>query len=230
MAHGCGVSGDSEERSSLPQELRALVQAMGQWRKTPIPNTLLIVLSPSAALPQAKRSPALDTQICDGVGEVVAKRGGQFYRTSPSDFAVIVRIDQNSIVSFVRDLKIQLLRAIETHCSNSFGSIDQSRLVIAYDLTAAYRSAAERISKYAAIEQRVAEGEPVEKNLRPFTDEDVRTVMATYKEYGPENFVKAFIRHQSIILSEPNRPIRPVTNSRGCADTSRLLPSCRRPR
>lgn len=209
---GRSMTDDDEGGAALLQDLRALVQAMGQWRKAPVGGTYLIVLSPGAALPQAKRSLALDAQICEGVGGVIAKRGGQLYRTSPSDLAVLLRIDQNTLVSVVRDLKIQLLRAIETHCANSFGCIDQSRLVIAYDLIAAYRSAAERVSKYAAVEQAAAGGEPAEKNLRPFTEEDARNVMLTYKEFGPEKFVNAFVRHQPIVLSEPNRPIKHLMN------------------
>ena len=195
-----------------PQDLRTLVIDMGQWRRAPIGCTFLIVLSPGAALPQAKRTPELDADICKGIVAVAARRNGRVYQTSPTDFAVMMRTDQHTLVSIVRDFKIQLLRAIETHCPKSFGSIDQTRLVISYELAAIYKSAAERIAKYAEIEQQAAESESADAKLRPFNEEDIRKVMAAYKELGPEKFVKAFIRHQPVVVNASNRPLRHLMN------------------
>lgn len=202
----------AESPASRPQDLRALVLEMGQWRRAPVGGTFLIVISPGAALPQARRTPALDAQICEGVIAVAGKRNGQVFQTSPSDFAVMMRTDQHVLVSIVRDFKIQLLRAIESHCPKSFGSIDQSRLVISYELAATYKSAAERIAKYADLEKRVVEGDCADKNLRPFNEDDVRKVMAAYKEIGPEKFINAFVRHQPVVENAPNRPLKHVMN------------------
>ncbi len=181
---------------------------MASWRRAPVGNTNLIVVSPSAALPQAKRTPELDAQIAKGIVEVSAKRKGQVFQTSETDFAVMMRADQHTLVSIVRDMKIQLLRAIENHCPGSFGAIDQTRLVISYELAAAYKSAAERIAKYAAQHEDLKEGTGKDSTLRPFTEEDVRKVMAAYKEIGPDKFVKAFMRSQPIVVAEANRPMR----------------------
>ena len=191
------------------QDLRALVQEMGQWRRSPVGGTVLVVISPSAALPQAKRTPELDQQICEGIVLVAGKRRGRVFQTSPTDFAVMLRADQHTLVSIVRDMKIQLLRAIETHCPKSFGSIDQTRLVISYELAAVYKSATERIAKYAAaVEKSETESDPEEKKLRPFSEEDIRRVLAAYKEIGPEKFVKAFMRRQAVVVNAPNRPLK----------------------
>jgi hypothetical protein len=197
-----------------PQDLRSLVMTMGRWRKAPTSDTFLILLSPTAALPQAKRSDELDAQICKGVAKVVAKRRGVLYRTSDSDLAVLVRTDAQILVSIVRDLKISLLRGIEYHCPSSFGCIDQNRMVAAYDLSNAYQQAASRISRYAAQEHRASEeGEgEAQDDLRSLSDDDARKVMMAYKDAGAEKFAKSFIRHQPIILTESNRPVKTVMN------------------
>jgi hypothetical protein len=211
--------GQDRATKDLPiQDLRALVQDMGQWRRAPIGNTQLIVISPGAALPQAKRTTELDAQIAAGIKQVSGKRSGSIYQTSPSDFAVLLRCDQHMLVSIVRDYKIQLLRAIETHSPKSFGSIDQSRLVISYELASNYKSAAERIAKYAVIEQSAVDKGAEETNqqatttLRPFTEDDVRNVMAAYKDLGPEKFVKAFVRNQAVVVNARNRPLKHMMN------------------
>ena len=213
MSDAATLAQDEQQGAKpAPPDLRALVQDMGQWRRAPIGGTFLIVISPSAALPQAKRTPELDEQICAGVISVSGKRNGRVFQTSPTDFAVMIRTDQHTLVSIVRDMKIQLLRAIETNCPKSFGSIDQTRLVISYELAAAYKSAAERIAKYAAQEEREKEGEQPDAKLRPFTEEDVRKVMAAYRERGPEKFVAAFVRSQAVVVNQTNRPLRHLMN------------------
>lgn len=198
-----------------PQGLRALVIAMGGWRKAPVSGTYLIVLSPTAALPQAKRTKELDARIGIGVSKTAVKRRGTLYRISQSDLAVMVRTDPHNLVGIVGELKIQLLRGIEHHCPSSFGCIDQNRMVAAYDLSSAYQQAASRLARYAAQEQRAEEGGEAEaeaEGLRSLSDVDARNVMMAYKDAGPKKFAESFIRHQAVIQTKFNRPVSTLMN------------------
>ncbi len=195
-----------------PKDLRALVQDMGHWRHAPEGGVNLIIISASAALPETKRTQELINQIGEGVVTIAGKHRGTTYAVSPFDFAIMVKINENILVGMVRDLKVDMLRTIEKNFPGSFGTIDQSRLVLSYDLVANYRSAADRVAKYAEIAQRqVAEPEG-DKQLRPLTTVDIKNVMKAYEKFGTDKFVKAFVRSQDVMLNikgkAPGPPVR----------------------
>ena len=54
-------------------DLRALVQDMGRWRRAPVRDTHLIIINVAGALPQAKRTVELISQIAAGVNAIAAK-------------------------------------------------------------------------------------------------------------------------------------------------------------
>lgn len=191
-------------------DLRDLVQSMGEWRRTPDKVAHLIIIAVADVLPQAKRTPELIKEATESLVTVAAKRGGRTFRVSPSDFGILVQVAHHVLVGMVRDLKVEILRAIERQSPGSFGSIDQSRLIVSYDLSTAYRSAAERVARYAALEQKGAAGAP--GKLRPLSEEDLKTVMHAYRQIGAEKFVAAFVRNQPMAQNTPERGLEPVMN------------------
>ncbi len=193
---------------AAPKDLRALVHDMGHWRHAPEGGVNLIVISVSSALPEAKRTPGLVAEISGGATTIAAQRGGQCYQVSQCDFAIMAKVTETVLIGTVRDLKVEMLRTIERNFPGSFGSIDQSRLVLSYDLIANYRSAADRVAKYAEIAQRdVAEDDAAgEKQLRPLSQADIKNVMRAYEKFGTEKFVKAFVRTQDVVLNIAGKP------------------------
>ncbi len=191
-----------------PKDLRALVQDMGHWRHAPEGGVNLIVISATAALPETKRTPELIAQLCEGVVGIAGKKNGATYQVSNCDFAIMVKVTESVLVGMVRDLKVDMLRTIERCFPGSFGTIDQSRLVLSYDLVNNYRSAADRVAKYAEIAQRaVAETDSgTEKQLRPLTTTDIKNVMKAYEKFGTDKFVKAFVRSQDVMLNIAGKP------------------------
>jgi molybdenum-dependent DNA-binding transcriptional regulator ModE len=197
--------------SQKPKDLRALVQDMGHWRHAPEGGVHLIVISAAAALPETKRTPELIEQIGEGVMTISGKRHGTTYQVSMHDFAIMVKVNESVLVGMVRDLKVDMLRTIERNFPGSFGTIDQSRLVLSYDLVNNYRSAADRVAKYAEVAQRaVAEADGGEKQLRPLTTTDIKNVMRAYEKFGTDKFVKAFVRSQDIAMNIAGKPPEPV--------------------
>lgn len=185
-----------------PQLLRSLVEAMGKWRHAPEADVHLVLISAASALPEAKRTEELVGQMSEGVATIGAKRGGKCYQVSDCDFAILVKVTEAGLVGMVRDLKVEMLRTIEKSFPGSFGSIDQSRLVLSYDLTNNYRSAADRLARYAEIAQKAVEEEDAtERKLRPLTTADIKHVMRAYEKFGNEKFIKAFVRTQDVMLN-----------------------------
>ena len=198
-------AGDAQAK---PKDLRALVQDMGHWRHAPEGGINLIIISVTAALPEAKRTPELIAQIGEGVIGISAKRHGAVYQVSNFDFGIMVKVNETVLVGMVRDLKVDMLRTIERNFPGSFGTIDQSRLVLSYDLVNNYRSAADRVAKYAEIAQRaVAETDAGgDKQLRPLTTADIKNVMRAYEKFGNEKFIKAFVRSQDVMMNIAGKP------------------------
>ena len=188
------------------KDLRALVQDMGHWRHAPESGVNMIIISVTASLPETKRTPELIAQIGEGVVGIAGKKHGVVYSVSSCDFAIMVKLTEVALVGVVRDIKVDMLRTIERCFPGSFGTIDQSRLVLSYDLVNNYRSAADRIAKYAEIAQRqVAEPEG-DKQLRPLTTADIKNVMRAYEKFGTDKFVKAFVRSQEVMLNIAGKP------------------------
>jgi hypothetical protein len=200
----------SDERGPKPQDLRALVQDMGKWRHAPESGVNLIVVSVSSALPETKRTPALVAQLLDGVGVLGAKRQCTVYQVSAHDIALLGKLGETELISAVRDLKVEMLRTIERNFPGSFGTIDQSRLVLSYDLANNYRSAADRVAKFAESAQKdVDTAEGGEKKLRALTSSDIQKVMLAYQKFGTDKFVKAFVRSQDAVYKNGAAPIEP---------------------
>ena len=194
--------GGGEAPPARLQRLRALVEAMGKWRHAPEADVNLVLVRAASSLPESKRTENLIEQMSQGLSAIGAKRGGTCYQVSSCDFAILVKLTEAGLVGIVRDLKVEMLRTIEKYFPGSFGTIDQSRLVLSYDLTNKYRSAADRLAKYAKIEQRaVEEADANERQLRPLTTADIKNVMRAYEKFGTEKFIKAFVRTQDIMLN-----------------------------
>lgn len=128
-----GAAGDGGVNRSKPRDLHALVQDMGHWRHAPEAGVNLVIVSVAAALPETKRVPALIAQIGEGMSAIAAKCGGFTYQVSTCDFGILAKVTETALVGLVRDLKVEMLRSIERNFPGSFGTIDQSRLVLSYD-------------------------------------------------------------------------------------------------
>ena len=138
----------------------------------------------------------------DGVATIAAKRNGTCYQVSDCDFAILIKVTESALVALVRDLKVEMLRTIEKSYPGSFGTIDQSRLVLSYDLNNNYRSAADRMARYAEIAQKAVEdGGTKDRKLRALTTADIKKVMSAYEKFGNEKFIKAFVRTQDVMLN-----------------------------
>ena len=168
---------------------------MSQWRQAPVSNTSMIAISLSAALPENKRTPAMIDQMIAAMGKLAARTKARYYRATVGDFVLMVKADEGPMIALVRDLKIDLLRLVEQAFPGSFGTIDQTRLVVCYDLISNYRSAADRVTRFAQASQKLDEAEGDGK-LRPLTGNDIERVLAAYKKFGTERFIKAFVRNQ----------------------------------
>ncbi len=195
---------------SLVGTLSDLVREMGKWREAPIANVVFIVVSVSSALPESKRTPPLVEQIKDGVAAQAALRGGKAFTLSTCDFAILARLPETAMIGTVRDLKVDMLRTFERHFPGSFGTIDQTRLVLSYELQGNYRSAADRIAKYAELANEESAKSASDKKLRPLTPSDIKNVMRAYEKFGSEKFIKTFVRSQEVCLAVDGRPPEPV--------------------
>src|SRR5262245_41061927 len=124
------VVGRAGGGAAAPKDLRALVHDMGHWRHAPEGGVNLVIVSVASALPEAKRKPQLVNEIAEGTQDIAGKRNGTCYQVSQCDFAIMAKLGETQLIGMVRDLKVDMLRTIERNFPGSFGTIDQSRLVL----------------------------------------------------------------------------------------------------
>lgn len=192
------------------KSLNDLVRDLGAWREKQVAGMNFIVVSVSSALPESKRTAPLIAQIEDSVLAQSMLRGGKAFKLSDSDFGLLIKLQETSMIATVRDLKVEMLRTFERHFPGSFGTVDQTRLVLSYELQGNYRSAADRVAKYAEMAQNAKQPESKAGKLRPLTPTDIKNVMKAYDKFGAEKFIKTFVRSQEICLAVEGRKPEPV--------------------
>ena len=193
-----------------PHDLRSLVHDMSQWRHAPVDNVHLILVSLGGAVPEAKHTPEMISQIGNGLCHLAGHRGIRIYQVAPTDFAVLVRMSGQILMDLLRDLKVELLRVVERHCPENFGAINQNRFVMLFNLTEHYRVAAERVAKYALDAQKAHDPEAnQQKTLRPLSPEDLEHVLHAIKKFGSDKFLKAFMRDQVVVRNVPGSAPEP---------------------
>lgn len=192
------------------KSLNDLVRELGAWREKPVGDMNFIIVSVSSALPESKRTAPLVAQIADSVLAQTMLRGGKAFKLSDCDFGVLVKLQETAMIATVRDLKVEMLRTFERHFPGSFGTIDQTRLVLSYELQGNYRSAADRVAKYAEMAQNAKQPESKSGKLRPLTPADIKNVMKAYDKFGAEKFIKTFVRSQEVCLAVEGGKPEPV--------------------
>jgi hypothetical protein len=203
---GHGTAGQAKPVLSLSD----LVRELGKWREKPIADVNFIIVSVSSAMPENKRTPELVNQIKDSVMAQAQLRQGKAFELSDCDFGILATIGETSMIGAVRDLKVEMLRTFEKHFPGSFGTIDQTRLVLSYELQGNYRSAADRVAKYAELANEKAQPKAGGGKLRPLTHADTKTVMRACEKFGSEKFIKTFVRSQDVCISTGGSAPDPV--------------------
>jgi len=193
-----------------PQDLRTLVHDMAQWRHAPRPDSQLFVVDVTGAVPLAKQTPDMMAMTLAGLGIVATRYSAHLYQLSATEFALIAQAAGQQAVALLRDIKVAMLRAVEKHCPENFGAINQSRFALIYDLNQHYRAAAERVAKYVADAQKAVDPDAQKKELRPLSPEDLDSVLHAFKKFGAEKFLKAFMRDQMVVQVAAGAPAQVV--------------------
>jgi len=127
---------------------------------------------------------------------------GELYELSQSDWMILLKMTEFNQVKLVSDLKVRILRLIQTYFPENFGSIDQSRLIRSIDLRIRLTNAINFVVRHEERKNLNESGAP----MRRLQLEDIEKVIHVSKELGAKKFAEIFIRHQKIALINPDQP------------------------
>ncbi len=125
------------------------------------------------------------------------------YEISPADRAFLVKVTDANQVRILSDLKVEILRLIQSYFPENFGMIDQSRLLRTIDLRFKLSQAIRFLEKLAEMPGMGADKGP---RLRRLQEEDISRVLKMNKDVGSKEFVRIFVQHQSIAMIQPGNP------------------------
>ncbi|MGE3476827.1 MAG: hypothetical protein AB7H70_13585 [Rhodospirillaceae bacterium] len=186
-----------------PQDLRALVEDMSEWRHKPMSGTQLFIVDVNGAVPVGKQTPEMTTTLVTGLCYVAARYNAKIYKVAPTEYAVLAPASGACSLEVLRDIKIAMLRAVEKHCPENFGNINQARFALIYDLEQNFRGAAERVARYTADAQKAADPDAKKQELRPLSPDDLDNILHAFKRFGADKFLKAFMRAQMVASAKP---------------------------
>jgi hypothetical protein len=193
-----------------PKDLRALVEDMAEWRHKPVAGTQLFIVDANGAVPAAKQTPEMTNMLVAGLCYVAARYGAAAYKVAPTEYALLAPGVGARSLELLRDVKVAMLRAVEKHCPESFGSINQARFALIFDLDQNYRGAAERIARYTADAQKAADPDAKKHELRPLSPEDLENILHAFRKFGADKFLKAFMRDQMVVQVKAGAEPTPV--------------------
>lgn len=193
-----------------PQDLRALVEDMAEWRHKPIAHMQLFIVDANGAVPSSKQSPEMTNTLVAGLCYVAARYGAKAYKVAPTEYALLTTAEGSKSLELLRDVKIAMLRAVEKHAPEHFGNINQARFAMIFDLAENFRGAAERIAKYTADAQKAADPDAKKHELRALSPEDLDNILHAFRKFGADKFLKAFMRDQMVVQALPGAELVPT--------------------
>jgi hypothetical protein len=200
----------------MPPEARTAVGAsplaqiserLGQWSGKRGDPTGLILVSLAAVVVDSQAQAFIEA--CQtAVKALTVDRGDLVAELPNHDFVMLVHINESSLPGLISRLKMRLLRAIGEHHPTALSSLNQTRLVRAFELRSGIQTAQDVLKRLNVGETRA----PATKALpmRRLTAQDLEIVKAQCLKQGPQKFAEQFVQRQGVALLLPDMAPRLV--------------------
>lgn len=182
-------------------ELLNLLQTWKQQRHEY--NTLLFVAL--GVLPLDDVDPRFFEDLNKMLWQYRRRHGAALFELTRDDRAILVKITDFNQVAVLTDLKVEILRLIQTYLPNHFGMVDQTRLLRPVDLRFKLQNAVKFVERYALQPEAHQQAQPAapRQKLRRLAEPDIDRVVAVNEQIGPQAFAKVFIRDQQMVEIQP---------------------------
>ena len=137
----------------------------------------------------------------------VHSRGGQVYKLSDLDTAIMIKLAEFNRMEAMMDLKVDIMRVIQQHLPEHFSKIDQARLIRPIDLGARLDAAKRFLDAYGDRRRETAGDE---RGERPLNMQDIQKLRDALRKLGPREFGKRYIRSQTAARIVPGKTAQPV--------------------
>lgn len=133
------------------------------------------------------------------------RRGGEIYRMTDTDTAVLAKLTEFNQLESTSELKVDLIRVIQQHFSQYFGEIDQARMLRILEL----RGRIQNVIKFLETFDDRAQEKGIATDAggkRPLREGDIQVVRDMMRKMGRKSFVENFIQSQPTALVVPGKP------------------------
>lgn len=187
------------DRAPPATDLLVLLQG---WKRQQRPeyNTLLLVSL--SVLPIASADPRFFEELQTTLWQYRRRHHAALFELSPSDHALLVKMSEFNQVTVLTDLKVELLRLIQSYFPEHFGMVDQTRLLRTVDLRFKLQNAVNFLERYTQPEAQTPQQEQ-QPRLRRLAEADIDRVVAVNEQIGAASFAKVFIKDQKIAEITP---------------------------
>jgi len=179
--------------SELLKRLRGMQGRSGNF-------TTLVLISVSV-LPLGNANEEFWSDFDRVLWELRERFNAQLYELAEPDRALLLMMTEYNQVGMMSDMKVAILRLIQSYFPEQFGLIDQSRLIRGIDLRLKLANAIKYLERIE--EQPGKSGDKKPEKLRPLIEDDIDNVKKVSSELGAKQFSRVFIRHQRIAVINP---------------------------
>jgi hypothetical protein len=137
----------------------------------------------------------------------VHARGGHVFKLSDLDTAILIKLADFNRMETMMDLKVDLMRVIQSHLPEHFSKVDQARLIRPIDLATRLDTAKRFLEAYGDRRKETAADETGE---RPLNMQDIQKLREALRKLGPREFGKRYIRSQTAAMIRPGKPATPT--------------------
>lgn len=198
---------DSRPATASPA-IAQIIDRLTQWSGKRGDPTGVVLISLTAVVVE-KQAPAFIVACQNAVRALSGDRADIVVELPNRDFIMLVHIAEASLPGLISRLKMRLLRAIGEHHPSALSSLNQTRLVRAFELRSGLQTALDMVKRIANPDSRTANAKPAPP-MRRLSAQDLEIVKAQCLRQGPQKFAEQFVQRQGVALVLPDMPPRLV--------------------
>lgn len=190
--------------------LDGLFDRLGELRKEPRKGETLLVARASDCVSTDAQAKTLSENFKLVFEKMTKAAGGQCFQLHGLDYAFLLNNKYEAAREFLPNLRIALFKVLSRSGAGQSSSAGGDGLTFEhFDLEADFNAAAKFVVSYIKMAQKAKSNSASADGVRLLTEEDLKTVIAAYREIGAQKFLKNYARGQQICVSTEKGYLKP---------------------
>jgi EAL domain-containing protein (putative c-di-GMP-specific phosphodiesterase class I) len=190
--------------------LDGLFDKLGQLRKESRKGAMLLLARASDCVSNDAQAKTLSENFKLVFEKMTKAADGQCFQLHGLDYAFLLNNKNEAAREFLPNLRIALFKVLSRSGAGQSSSTGGDGLTFEhFDLEADFNAAAKFVVSYIKMAQKAKSNPASADGVRLLTEDDLKAVIAAYREIGAQKFLKNYARGQQICVSTEKGYLKP---------------------